>query len=215
MVSIFNTPPCIPSSPSHTHTHTHSGIASLSLSSSATPFSFALLSAEKSKNNCSLAAPREGEIEGVHYFFKPVDEFQQMIKDDALLEYACFCDNYYGTPKSFIEETVQSGIDILLEIEVQGALQVKRKYPEAIFIFIMPPTFAELESRLIGRNTESDEIISKRLKRAREELLLFKEYDYIVINDNLEDAVLEISAISKVEKLKSERYKTYINDMLK
>ncbi|OOB79046.1 MAG: guanylate kinase [Epulopiscium sp. Nele67-Bin001] len=157
---------------------------------------------------------RTGEVDGVHYFFKTQAEFEDMIDHEQLLEYACFCNNYYGTPKAFIDETVSSGADILLEIEIQGALQVKRKYPEAIFIFIMPPTFDELKSRLKGRNTESDEVINQRLARAREELMLFKEYDYIIINDNLQDAVDKVIAISLTEKLKSSRYKAFIEDML-
>ncbi|ONI43053.1 guanylate kinase [Candidatus Epulonipiscium fishelsonii] len=157
---------------------------------------------------------REGEIHGVHYFYKSKTEFEEMIKNDELIEYAHFCDNYYGTPKVFINEVVKEGFDIILEIEVQGALQVKRRYPDAIFIFIMAPTFKELKERLISRNTEVPEVVEKRLKRAREELLLFKEYDYIVINDNLEEAIEQIKYITKSEKLKSKHYKEHIQLML-
>lgn len=159
--------------------------------------------------------PREGELHGSHYFFKSKEEFEGMIAKNELLEYACFCDNYYGTPKAFIDDVVHSGKDVILEIEVQGALQVKSVYPDAIFVFIMPPTIEELHSRLIGRGTETKEVIAKRLARAEEELTLYKEYDYIVINDNLDLAVEEINGIVQAEKSKSYRYKTYIEDMLK
>ncbi len=158
--------------------------------------------------------PRVGEEDAVHYFFKTVEEFEEMIEKGELLEYANFCNNYYGTPKSFIDKTVEEGKDVILEIEVQGAMQVKSVYPDAIFVFIMPPTFEELKSRLVGRGTESPEVIAARLKRAEEELASYREYDYIVINDQLEDAVEEIKNIVKAEKLKSYRYKAYIEQML-
>ena len=158
--------------------------------------------------------PRVGEEHGKHYFFKTTEEFEEMIAKEELLEYANFCNNYYGTPKALINDAIKSGKDIILEIEVQGAMQAKSAYPDAILIFIMPPTFEELQSRLSGRGTESDDVIEARLNRAREELLAFKEYDYIVINDNLEDAVTEIKQIVQAEKLRSYRYKSYIEQML-
>lgn len=158
--------------------------------------------------------PREGEVHGSHYFFKSKEEFESMIAKAELLEYACFCDNYYGTPKAFIDDTIQSGKDVILEIEVQGALQVKSVYPDAIFVFIMPPTMAELRSRLIGRNTETQDVIEKRLTRAVDELKLYREYDYIVINDDLDLAVEQIKHIVHAEKSKSYRYKNYIKEML-
>ena len=158
--------------------------------------------------------PRVGEEHGKHYFFKTTEEFEEMIAKEELLEYANFCNNYYGTPKAFITETIKSGKDIILEIEVQGAMQAKSAYPDALLIFIMPPTFEELQSRLIGRGTESEDVIKARLKRAKEELLAFKEYDYIVINDNLEEAVANIKQIVQAEKLRSYRYKSYIEHML-
>ncbi|MEG0318493.1 MAG: guanylate kinase [Niameybacter sp.] len=159
--------------------------------------------------------PRIGEENDVHYFFKTVEEFEEMIEKDELLEYANFCNNYYGTPKSFIDKSVEEGKDVILEIEVQGAMQVKSVYPDAIFVFIMPPNFEELKSRLIGRATETDDVIEVRLKRAEDELQMYREYDYIVINDRLEDAVDHIKQIVQAEKLKSYRYKSYIENMLK
>ena len=158
--------------------------------------------------------PRQGEEEGVHYFFKTKEAFSKMIEEEQLLEYAMFCDNYYGTPKSFIEESVKSGKDVILEIEVQGAAQIKAAYPEAIFIFVIPPTLKELENRLIGRNTETDEIIKKRLQRAKEELYLYKEYDYVIINDNIERAADYIEQIVCAEKLRSNKFKQHIETML-
>ncbi|PHV71798.1 guanylate kinase [Sporanaerobium hydrogeniformans] len=154
--------------------------------------------------------PRQGEQDGVHYFFKTKEEFETMIKDDELLEYAQFCDNYYGTPKTFIEESVKNGKDVILEIEVQGALQVKAIYPEALFVFVMPPTLTELENRLVGRNTETPAVIAQRLARAKEEVAFYKEYDYVVINDSLEEAICDIETIVAAEKLRSSRFKQEI-----
>lgn len=164
--------------------------------------------------SATTRGPRVGEEHGVHYFFREKEEFEEMIAKEELLEYANFCGNYYGTPKSFIDETIKDGTDVILEIEVQGALQVKEVYPEAIFIFIMPPTFEELKKRLVGRNTETPEVIQKRLARAEDELLHYKEYDYIVVNETIEEAATQIKEIVKAEKLKSYRYKQYIQDML-
>ncbi|MGL4345751.1 MAG: guanylate kinase [Cellulosilyticaceae bacterium] len=158
--------------------------------------------------------PRVGEEDGTHYFFKTKPEFEKMIEEKALLEYACFCENYYGTPKAFIEEQVAKGQDVILEIEVQGAMQVKSVYPEAIFVFVMPPTLEDLRERLVGRGTEAMDVVEKRLLRAREELTLYKEYDYIVVNDDVEQAVADIKSIAKAEKVRSYRYKTMIENML-
>ncbi len=160
--------------------------------------------------SATTRSPRQGEQDGVHYFFKTKEEFETMMRDNELLEYAEFCNNYYGTPKTFIEESVKNGKDVILEIEVQGALQVKAIYPEALFIFVMPPSLAELEKRLVGRNTESMAVIAQRLARAKEELLLYKEYDYVVINDRLEEAVKDIETIVSAEKLRSYRFKQEI-----
>ncbi|MGL4363193.1 MAG: guanylate kinase [Cellulosilyticaceae bacterium] len=164
--------------------------------------------------SATTRAQRDGEIHGSHYFFRTREEFESMIAKEELLEYACFCDNYYGTPKDFINTTIESGKDIILEIEVQGALQVKSVYPDAIFIFVMPPTMDELRNRLVGRNTETLDVIEKRLSRALDEVQLFKEYDYVVVNDDLNQAVEAIKNIVFAEKLKSYRYKEYIQHML-
>lgn len=159
--------------------------------------------------------PRQGEEEGVHYFFKEKEEFEKMIAQNELLEYAQFCDNYYGTPKAFIEQSVNEGKDVILEIEVEGAMQIKKIYPDAIFIFIVPPSLTELENRLVGRQTETREVIDKRLNRAREELQLYTQYDYVVVNDRLVEAIEEIKGIVSAEKLRSCYYKDTIEHVIK
>ncbi|HOQ15904.1 MAG: guanylate kinase [Epulopiscium sp.] len=146
--------------------------------------------------------PRLGEEEGIHYFFKSKEEFMDMIEKRELVEWAEFCDNYYGTPKFYVESKMNEGKDVILEIEVQGALQVKKLYPEAVLIFIVPPSLKELKNRLINRGTESSEIIEKRLRRALEELEFINDYDYLVINDCIEQAVMDINTIIKAEHLK-------------
>lgn len=157
---------------------------------------------------------RELEQEGVHYFFKTNEEFQQMIAQDQLLEYEEFCGNLYGTPKHFVDQTIAEGFDILLEIEVKGALKIKEKFNETVLIFIIPPTFTELTSRLLGRRTETEEVVNYRLARAREELKLFKQYDYIVINDDISHAVRQINAIVEAEKLRSCYQQAIVKNML-
>ena len=144
--------------------------------------------------------PRPNEENGVHYFFKTKEEFEKMIEAGELLEHACFCDNYYGTPKEYVERQLVEGNNIILEIEVQGALQVKKKYNDAVLIFTMPPTIAELRRRLVNRGTEDMETIDKRIKRAEEELEYLPQYDYIVINDTVEQAVRDVDCIVRAEK---------------
>lgn len=147
--------------------------------------------------------PREGEAEGINYFFVSKQRFEEMIANDELLEYACFCENYYGTPKSAIEARLEKGEDVILEIEVQGALQVKEKYPEAIMLFVLPPSFEILRERLIGRGTETPEVVEKRLNRSREEMMLLNHYDYIIINDDINLATARLQAVVTAEKAKT------------
>ncbi len=149
--------------------------------------------------------PRPNEENGVHYFFKTKEEFEKMIEAGELLEHACFCDNYYGTPKEYVERQLMEGNNIILEIEVQGALQVKKKYNDAVLIFTMPPTIAELRRRLVNRGTEDMETIDKRIKRAEEELEYLPQYDYIVINDTVEQAVRDVDCIVRAEKMRCGR----------
>ena len=134
-------------------------------------------------------SPRDGEINGMHYFFISKEEFEQMINQNQFLEYACYSGNYYGTNKKFVEEKISEGKSVLLEIELQGALQVMEKCPEAVTIFIKPPSFEELEKRLRGRHTESEEAIAKRLVAAKEELNNANKFHYVIENDIVDKAV--------------------------
>lgn len=146
--------------------------------------------------------PREGEVNGVHYHFIDVDRFQKLIDEDAFLEYAEYVGNFYGTPKKFVDEAMEQGKDVVLDIEVQGALQVHTKRPDTIRIFIAPPSWEELERRLVGRGTDSRDKINKRLVRAKVEFQTANTYDYFVINDTVEQAVCEINAIMLAEHCK-------------
>lgn len=133
--------------------------------------------------------PRPGEVDGKDYFFKSREEFFDMIKKDELLEYAKYVDNFYGTPKAYVESEMANGKDVILEIEMQGALKIKAKHPKSLLVFVTPPTVAELERRLRSRGTETEEVIKKRLTRAAEEAEGIEAYDYIVINDDLDKTV--------------------------
>ncbi|WP_409174576.1 guanylate kinase [Brevibacillus fortis] len=149
--------------------------------------------------------PRPGEVEGVNYFFKSQEEFKRMIEEDALLEWAEYVGNYYGTPRQFVDDMLNEGRDVILEIEVQGALQVKERFPQGTFLFLAPPDLNELENRIVGRGTESQEIIRKRMEVARAEIELMDHYDYVVVNDVIESACDRIQAIITAEHLKKER----------
>lgn len=133
--------------------------------------------------------PRPGEVEGVNYYYKTREEFEYMIHNDGLVEWAEFCGNYYGTPKQAVLDKLESGENVILEIEVQGAMNVKKAFEDAVCVFVLPPSFEELRKRLISRNTESEEVINSRIDRAREEVLVIDSYDYILVNDDLEEAV--------------------------
>lgn len=139
--------------------------------------------------------PRVGEQDGVNYNFVSREEFERMIADDELLEYAEYVDNYYGTSMKLIQEKLDAGIDVLLDIEVQGAAKVRARCPDALFIFIIPPSFEELSRRLHRRNTDSEEVIAGRLAKARQEFREIPKYEYLVINDKVANAVHEIEAI--------------------
>jgi guanylate kinase len=130
--------------------------------------------------------PRPGEVNGREYFFVSNEEFEKLIEENGLIEHAGYVDHYYGTPRKFVEDKLSQGIDVILEIEIQGALQIKEQYPDAVLLFVMPPSAAELEKRLRGRGTETEEVILQRLRRAKEESVGIEKYDYLVINDDLE-----------------------------
>lgn len=150
-------------------------------------------------------APRVGETNGVEYHFVTKEKFEEEIKRGNLLEYANFCDNYYGTPLDKVEEQLEAGQEVVLEIEVQGAMQVKQKMPNAVYVFIAPPSMKALEQRLISRGTECKEVIEKRLAKARSELKVASEYGYIVINDTVENAADRIMAIIRAEHARTSR----------
>lgn len=160
-------------------------------------------------------SPREGEVDEVDYFFKTRSEFEELIEQDQLLEYAEFVGNYYGTPLAYVNKMRDAGRDVFLEIEVQGAAQVRSKVPDGLFIFLAPPSLSELEERLVGRGTESDEVIASRLQAARQELEMMNLYDYVVENDEVENACDRINAIIIAEHCKRERVEKRYFDMLK
>lgn len=139
--------------------------------------------------------PRDGEVNGREYFFVTKEEFEERIAQNGMIEYASYCDNYYGTPRAYVEEQLENGKDVILEIEIQGAHKVKELYPQALLLFVMPPSAEELYRRLKGRGTETDEVIQKRMSRAVEESEGIDTYDYIVVNDKLEDCIAQINTI--------------------
>lgn len=160
--------------------------------------------------SATTRAPREGEVHGREYFFLTREEFESMIKEDALYEWAEYVGNYYGTPKKYVEEQLAEGKDVILEIETQGALKVKEQYPEALLLFVTPPTIAELERRLIGRGTETMEVIQKRLTQAVDESGVMRYYDYLIINDKLEECVEEMHQVIVNEHNKVSKNKEFI-----
>lgn len=158
--------------------------------------------------------PRDGEKNGREYFFLTKEEFNSKIKSNGFIEWACYVDNYYGTPRDFVEEKLKNGEDIILEIEPQGALNIKKQYKDAILIFVTPPNFKELESRLVKRGTEDLKTIQKRLKRASEETEFISNYDYVVINDDLSEAIEDINHIIKGASNKRENLSEFIHFMI-
>jgi guanylate kinase len=150
---------------------------------------------------------REGEVDGRDYFFCTEEEFYNKLRNNELLESATFVGNYYGTPRSYVKEQIEKGKTVVLEIEVNGALQVKDKFPDSVLVFLIPPSIKELKSRLVNRNTEDMETIEDRLRRAEEELKLVDKYDYLIVNENVDDAVNDIKLIVKAEKMKPSRRK--------
>ena len=145
--------------------------------------------------SATTRSPRPGEVNGREYFFVSTEEFEKLINENGLIEHAGYVDHYYGTPRKFVEDKLSQGIDVILEIEIQGALQIKEQYPDAVLLFVMPPSVAELEKRLRGRGTETEEVILQRLKRAKEESVGIEKYDYLVINDDLEKCTERLHSI--------------------
>ena len=165
--------------------------------------------------SATTRAPREGETDGREYFFKTREEFEKMIAKEELIEYAKYVDNYYGTPRAYVEEQLQAGKDVILEIEIQGALKVKKKFPETLLLFVTPPSAEELKNRLVKRGTETMDVIESRMRRAREEAEGMDQYDYLVVNDVLGDCVEEVHQIIQGEHRKSFRNIDFIEKMRK
>ena len=157
--------------------------------------------------------PRPGEEEGREYFFKTAEEFEKMIAKDQLIEYARYVDNYYGTPCAYVEEQLEGGKDVILEIEIPGALKVKEKFPETLLLFVTPPTAKELRSRLKGRGTETEDVIDFRMNRAKEEAEGMNRYDYLIVNDVLEECVEQVHRIIQGEHRRSYRNMAFIERM--
>jgi guanylate kinase len=159
--------------------------------------------------------PREGEVDGREYFFKSVEDFEKMIAKDELIEYAKYVNNYYGTPRAYVEEQLEAGKDVILEIEIQGALKVKEKFPETLLLFVTPPNADILRGRLIGRGTETMEVIESRMQRAAQEAEGMDAYDYLIINDDLDICVREMHEIIVGEHRRTFRNKEFINQIKK
>ena len=157
--------------------------------------------------------PRPGEEDGREYFFVTKEQFEEKIGQDGLIEYANYCGNYYGTPRAYVEQQLEAGKDVVLEIEIQGALKIKEKFPTALLLFVMPPSAKELRRRLTGRGTETQEVIDQRMHRAMEEAQGIEQYDYIVINDQLEECVKELHAIIGAAHNTPFRNEEFINNM--
>lgn len=157
--------------------------------------------------------PRPGERNGIEYFFKTREEFEEMIAKDELVEYAQYVSNYYGTPKAYVEEQLAAGKDVILEIEIQGALEIKKKFPDTLLLFMTPPSASELKERLIGRGTEAMDVVESRLARAVEEAQGIEEYDYLIVNDNLEECVERFHNIVSNEHYRVSRKQNFIEDM--
>ncbi len=155
--------------------------------------------------SATTRAPRPGEVDGVHYHFHTRESFEKMIEENAVLEYTEYIGNYYGTPRKAVEDMLAEGKDVILKIEVEGAMNIKRLFPECCLVFILPPSMAELERRLRKRGTEDEETILRRTAQAKNEIDAASGYDYFVVNDALEDAVDDLIAVIRAEKCRKER----------
>ena len=163
--------------------------------------------------SATTRTPRQGEVNGIDYYFHTKEEFESMIEQGELIEWAEYVGNYYGTPKKAVEKQLNDGKDVLLEIEMQGGMLVKEQFPEAVLLFVTPPSFDELKRRLVGRGTETEEQIDKRMQRATEEVVYMDSYDYLVINDDLEQAIENVHAIIENEHLRINNNQTFINEL--
>lgn len=158
-------------------------------------------------------SPRENEIEGHDYFFKTVEEFKVMAESGELLEWVEYCDNFYGTPRKYIEELLFEGFDVVLEIEVEGAMNIRKFYPDCVLVFVLPPSPEELKKRITGRGTEHPEVIEKRIEIARKEIRFVDRYDYVIVNNEIQKAVDDINSILRSERLKCERNTSILKEL--
>ncbi len=159
--------------------------------------------------------PRPGEVDGIHYFFVSKERFEEMIEKDELLEHACYVDNYYGTPRAYVEQKLEEGFDVILEIEVQGALNVKKKVPDAMLIYMLPPSAQVLRSRIEGRGTESADVIDKRMKRAAEESAAVEQYDYIIVNKDADECAAQLHTLIRSQRLRVRSNMPFIQKLQK
>jgi guanylate kinase len=158
-------------------------------------------------------SPREGEVDGKDYFFVTKEKFEEAIKDGLLYEHATYCDNYYGTPREYVDSKLKEGKSVILDIEVQGAMQIKEKFPDTLLVFVTPPSISELKRRLENRGTESPETIAKRITRAKEESKWIDKYEYIVLNDDLDTAVKEMHDIVLAQRYQTKRCGAFIKEI--
>lgn len=163
--------------------------------------------------SATTRSPRPGEVDGVHYFFKSKEEFEEMIHENRLIEYASYVENYYGTPKEYVQQQLENGKDVILEIEIQGALKIKKQFPDTLLLFMVPPSASVLEERLRGRGTETDEVVRKRLHRAVEEAEFIEQYDYLIVNDDLETCVKETHEIIQSQHHRVDQRREFIDTL--
>ena len=163
--------------------------------------------------SATTRSPRPGEVDGVHYFFKSKEEFEEMIHENRLIEYASYVENYYGTPKEYVQQQLENGKDVILEIEIQGALKIKKQFPDTLLLFMVPPSASVLEERLRGRGTETDEVVRKRLHRAVEEAEFIEQYDYLIVNDDLETCVKETHEIIQSQHHRVDQRRQFIDTL--
>ena len=159
--------------------------------------------------------PREGEEDGREYFFRTREQFEENIAKNGFIEYAQYCGNYYGTPKAYVEEQMQAGRDVILEIEIQGAMKIREKFPDTLLVFVCPPSMGELKNRLVGRGTETLDVINGRLRRAVEESKGMDKYDYLLINDDLEECVDTLHETIRCERMRASRNHDFVSRIQK
>lgn len=165
--------------------------------------------------SATTRSPRPGEEDGREYFFKSVEEFEKMIAQDELIEYAKYVNNYYGTPKEYVMQQLEEGKDVILEIEIQGAMKIREKFPDTLLVFVCPPSMEELKNRLVGRGTETLDVINGRLRRAVEESRGMDKYDYLLINDDLEECVDTLHETIRCERMRTSRNHDFVSRIQK